>query len=140
MPYSRISDELSLQNGCVVKICCLCLRNYSPLLDILPMIYIKGLLELNSDYEICIGGHEWFLKLKLLLKLVLLHDKTAVIHPSLLQQVIFPNSACDEVATDIVGLSENAPIGCRYAMTLSDYYSEWPQAALTSQVNFCYKN
>ena len=62
------------------------------------------------------------------------HDKTAVTRVSPLQPVPLPNGAWEKLAIDIVGPFNTAAQNCRYAITLIDYYSKWPEVAFTSEV------
>ncbi|XP_041940375.1 uncharacterized protein K02A2.6-like [Alosa sapidissima] len=60
------------------------------------------------------------------------HDKSAVTHTPPLQPVPYPDGAWEKVAIDIVGPFERAPIDCRFAVTLIDYHSKWPEVAFLS--------
>jgi len=40
----------------------------------------------------------------------------------------------EKLAIDIVGPLDNGQMDCRYAITLIDYFSKWPEVAFTSQV------
>ncbi len=56
-------------------------------------------------------------------------QKTAPLIP-----VKFPDKPWSKVAIDIVGPFVRGSSECRYAITLIDYYSKWPEVAFTSQV------
>lgn len=58
-------------------------------------------------------------------------DKSTKVTPAPLQPVPFPDQPWLKLAIDIVGPFERAPHDCRYAITLVDYYSKWPE------VHFC---
>ncbi|KAL2098371.1 hypothetical protein ACEWY4_007578 [Coilia grayii] len=62
------------------------------------------------------------------------HDKTAVVKAAPLTPVSLPDGAWEKLAIDIVGPYLHAPPDCRYAITLVDYYSKWPEVAFTSDV------
>ena len=62
------------------------------------------------------------------------HDKTAITRAAPLQPVPFPIAAWEKLAMDIVGPFHSAPPDCRFAITLVDYYSKWPEVAFTSDV------
>ncbi len=62
------------------------------------------------------------------------HDKTANTHVAPLCPVPTPTMAWEKLAIDVVGPLNNAPQGCRFAMTLIDYYSKWPEIAFASDV------
>ncbi|KAL7879761.1 hypothetical protein SRHO_G00020150 [Serrasalmus rhombeus] len=62
------------------------------------------------------------------------HDKTAITHTAPLHPVPIPTAAWEKVAIDIVGPFHHAVHDCRYAVTLIDYYSKWPEVAFASEV------
>ncbi len=45
-----------------------------------------------------------------------------------------PSAPWDKLSIDIVGPFETAAWNCRYALTLTDYYSKWPEVAFTASV------
>ncbi|KAL1251129.1 hypothetical protein QQF64_018925 [Cirrhinus molitorella] len=57
------------------------------------------------------------------------NDKTAITHPAPLQPVPLPDGPWKKLGLDIVGPFETALPACRYAVTLTDYYSKWPELA-----------
>ncbi|KAL3973851.1 tissue factor pathway inhibitor [Sarotherodon galilaeus] len=59
-------------------------------------------------------------------------DKMAKTAPAPLQLVQFPDGPFQHVAVDIVGPFDRGPQDCRFAITLVDYFSKWPEVALTS--------
>lgn len=63
-----------------------------------------------------------------------LNDKTAKPRPAPLQPVPLPDGPWQKVAMDIVGPFEFAPPACRYAVTLIDYYSKWPEVAFSQTI------
>ena len=63
------------------------------------------------------------------------NDKSAVTHNAPLQPVPLPAAAWEKVGIDIVGPFENAPRDCRFAITLVDYYSKWPEVSFVSHVD-----
>lgn len=63
------------------------------------------------------------------------HDKTAIVKVAPLNPVRLPDGAWEKLAVDIVGPYYRASPDCRYAITLVDYYSKWPEVAFASEVN-----
>nr|XP_055067975.1 uncharacterized protein K02A2.6-like [Misgurnus anguillicaudatus] len=62
-------------------------------------------------------------------------DKTAKLNSAPLQPVPFPAEPWRKVAMDVVGPFESATWDCRYALTLIDYHSKWPEVAFVSSVS-----
>ena len=62
------------------------------------------------------------------------HDKSAVTHTTPLQPVPYPEGAWEKVAIDVVGPFDKAPIDCRFAITLIDYHSKWPELTFVPHV------
>ena len=62
------------------------------------------------------------------------NDKTAMPRPAPLQPVTLPDRPWQKLAMDIVGPFETATWDCRYAITLIDYYSKWPEVAFTANI------
>ncbi len=60
------------------------------------------------------------------------NDKTQVTHPAPLQPVQFPEGPWKKLGLDVVGPFETATPACRYAITLKDYHSKWPELAFAS--------
>lgn len=58
-------------------------------------------------------------------------DKSAKTSPTPLQPVPLPERPWSKVGIDVVGPFERAEPACRYAITLVDYFSKWPE------VQFC---
>lgn len=63
------------------------------------------------------------------------HNKSAKTHTPPLQPVPLPAAPWQKVGLDIVGPFELGTWDCRYALTLVDYYSKWPEIAFTSNVS-----
>lgn len=61
-------------------------------------------------------------------------DKTANTAPPPLIPVDLPNGPWEKVGIDITGPFECAKWDCRYAITLIDYYSKWPEVAFAPTV------
>ena len=57
------------------------------------------------------------------------HDKSARVRTGPMQPVSLPTSSWKKLAIDIVGPDNTAPRDCRFAITLIDYYSKWPEVA-----------
>lgn len=62
------------------------------------------------------------------------NDKSVKQTKAPMQPVQLPESPWSKVGIDIVGPFERAPMDCKYAITLVDYYSKWPVMCFTSQV------
>ncbi|KAJ8373726.1 hypothetical protein SKAU_G00043060 [Synaphobranchus kaupii] len=62
------------------------------------------------------------------------NDKTANPRPGPLQPVPLPEGPWQKVAMDIVGPFDTAAAACRYAITMTDYYSKWPEVAFTRDI------
>ncbi|KAJ8336764.1 hypothetical protein SKAU_G00379840 [Synaphobranchus kaupii] len=62
------------------------------------------------------------------------NDKTANPRPGPLQPVPLPEGPWQKVAMDIVGPFDTAAAACRYAITMTDYYSKWPEVAFTRHI------
>lgn len=58
-------------------------------------------------------------------------DKTARTSPAPLQPVEFPGGLFQHVTVDIIGPFECGAYDCRFAITLTDYFSKWPEVAFT---------
>lgn len=58
--------------------------------------------------------------------------KTASTSPAPMQPVQFPAGLFQHVAVDIVGSFEHEAYDCRFAITLIDYFSKWPEVAFTN--------
>ena len=62
------------------------------------------------------------------------NDKSAKTHFAPLKPVSYPDKPWTKLAMDIVGPFEMAKNECRFAITLIDYNSKWPEVAFTSSV------
>lgn len=63
------------------------------------------------------------------------NDKSTVTHNAPLQSVPLPAAAWEKVSVDIVGPFKIAPADCRFAITLADYYSKWPEVAFAPRAD-----
>lgn len=61
-------------------------------------------------------------------------DKNAKASAVQLQPVPLTSASCEKLEIDIVGPFETAVWDCQYALTLTDYYSKWPEGAFTASV------
>lgn len=59
------------------------------------------------------------------------NDKTAHTNPAPLQPVPLPDGPWKKLGLDIVGPFDTAIPACRYVITLTDYYSKWPELAFS---------
>ena len=62
------------------------------------------------------------------------NDKSAKPFVAPMKPVQFPNTAWTKLAMDIVGPFELGTSACKYAITLVDYFSKWPEVAFVSSV------
>ena len=63
------------------------------------------------------------------------NDKSTVTHDAPLQPVPLPSAAWEKVSVDIVGPFEIAPPDCRFAITMVDYYSKWPEVVFAPRAD-----
>lgn len=61
-------------------------------------------------------------------------DKSAKVFEAPLQPVPLPEGPWKKLGMDIVGPFDSATYNCRFAITLTDYYSKWPEVAFASSV------
>lgn len=61
------------------------------------------------------------------------NDKSAVTHNAPLHPIPLPVAAWEKVGIDIVG--PFAPKHCRFAVTLVDFYSKWPEVAFVTHID-----
>lgn len=61
-------------------------------------------------------------------------DKSAKPVFAPLQPVPWPTNPWEKLGIDIVGPLEHAPYDCRFAITLIDYHSKWPEVCFTNTV------
>lgn len=62
------------------------------------------------------------------------NDKSVKGRVAPLMPVEYPKCAWDKVGIDIVGPFEKGPNQCRYAITMIDYFSKWPEVCFTPTV------
>lgn len=63
------------------------------------------------------------------------NDKTTTTHDAPLQPVPLPSAAWEKVSVDIIGPFEKAPPDCRFAISMVDYFSKWPEVAFAPRVD-----
>lgn len=137
-PYFRLRDEFSVQNDYVFRGCRL----------VVPLSLRNTLVNLAHE------GHQGIVRTKQRLRdlywwprmdeqvnqqvkvcqLCQSCDKTATPAAAPLQPVPFPSQPWEKLAVDIVGPMETAPWDCRYAITLTDYHSKWPEVAFGATI------
>ncbi len=61
-------------------------------------------------------------------------DKSAKTFTAPMQPVEFPKGPFQHVAIDIVGPFEKGVTDCKFAITLIDYFSKWPEGGFASSV------
>ncbi|XP_061467536.1 cyclic nucleotide-binding domain-containing protein 1 [Rhineura floridana] len=137
LPFFKICDELSLHNGLVI---CGTHRLIAP-----PGLQAKLIQLAHETHQGIVRTKQrlcdlyWWPGMDKQVEDTIKscvtcqhHDKTAITHVPPLQPVPLPDSAWEKLAIDIVGPFKRAPADCRYAITLIDYFSEWPEVAFTS--------
>jgi transposase InsO family protein len=62
-------------------------------------------------------------------------DKSAKTFTAPMQPVARPSGPWKKVAIDIVGPMDYLPAHCRYAFTLVDYFSRWPEVGFSSDIS-----
>ena len=137
-PFYRFKDELCVCDQIIM-------RNDKVLI---PQVLKKLLLELAHE------NHQGMTRTKQLLRMIYwwpgmdkqvedlikaclvcqFNDKSVKQTHAPLQPVKFPERPWEKVAIDIVGPFERATNDCRYAITLVDYNSKWPEVGFTSKV------
>lgn len=60
-------------------------------------------------------------------------DKSAKTTVTPLQPIPLPGRPWQKLAIDIIGPIKKAPQGCRYAITLVDYFSKWPEVKFSRE-------
>lgn len=140
--YYLIRDELTVMDDLVI-------RGTHRL--IVPQVMRKKMIELSHE------SHQGIVRTKQRLREMVLHwwpkmdlqteayikhcsicsqhDKTSVTHTAPLTPVPLPDAAFEKVSVDIVGPFDVAPRDCRYAITLIDYYSKWPEVAFCAKAD-----
>ncbi|XP_064477798.1 uncharacterized protein K02A2.6-like [Ornithodoros turicata] len=61
-------------------------------------------------------------------------DKSAKTVRAPLCPVLLPDGPWEKIAIDVVGPIESAPLSCRFAITLIDYFSRWPEVCFANTV------
>nr|XP_037276784.1 uncharacterized protein K02A2.6-like [Rhipicephalus microplus] len=61
-------------------------------------------------------------------------DKSAKTVRAPLEPVQWPEKPWEKLGIDIVGPMERAPPECRFAITIIDYHSKWPEVAFVSTI------
>lgn len=92
------------------------------------MTHIKESCTLNKGYVNC--GSGGIISTCLTCQL---NDKSAKTAPAPLQSSV-PDKPWEKVGLDIVGPFENAHAQCRFAVTLIDCHSKWPEVAFSQRV------
>lgn len=138
LPYHKIRDELSVKDNYVLRGSRL----------IVPIILRHTLIMLAHE------GHQgivrtkqrlrdlyWWPKMDSQVQAAIAscvpcqsNDKTACTRPAPLQPVPMPDGPWRKLGLDIVGPFETATPSCKYAITLTDYYSKWPELAFSHTV------
>ncbi|KAJ8018291.1 hypothetical protein HOLleu_43793 [Holothuria leucospilota] len=138
LPYFRIRDSLSIHHDIVFK----------GERVVIPSELVKRIIQFGHE------GHQGIVRTKQRLRQLYWwpnmddvimqtikdctvcqnHDKTARVRTAPMQPVPLPTSSWKKLAIDIVGPDSTAPRDCRFAITLIDYYSKWPEVAFCHQV------
>ncbi|XP_062373408.1 uncharacterized protein LOC134061671 [Sardina pilchardus] len=139
MPYFRIQTELSEHDECIIRGThrVVVPRNVQPKLIQIAHDTHQGIVRTKQRLRELYWWPGMDADVQAAIKSCVTcaqHDKTAVVRASPLNPVRLPDSAWEKLAIDIVGPYHRAPPDCRYAITLVDYYSKWPEVAFTSEV------
>ena len=62
------------------------------------------------------------------------NDKSVKHQYAPLKPVSYPEQPWQKLSMDIVGPFESGSVDCRFAITLTDYYSKWPEVCFTANV------
>lgn len=138
-PFFRVQNELSLQNDCVMRGTgrLLVPGSLQPKLISLAHDTHQGIVRTKQRLREVYWWPGMDAQVEAAIKACVTcqsHDKSAVTRTSPLQPVPYPTGAWEKLAIDVVGPFEKAPLDCRFAITLIDYYSKWPEVAFVSQV------
>lgn len=137
-PYYKLRHELSVQADFVFRVTRL----------VVPGVLCESLVRIAHE------GHQGMVRTKQHLREIYLWpkmdtfvadkmyacqlslslDKTAKTSAVTLQPVPLPSAPWEKLAIDIISPFETAVWDCRYALTLTDYYSKWPEVAFTASV------
>lgn len=63
-----------------------------------------------------------------------MNDKSGMTRKGPLNPVPFPSKPWEKLGLDIVGPDMSVPENCRYAITMIDYYSKWPEVGFVTRV------
>ncbi|KAK7912339.1 hypothetical protein WMY93_012550 [Mugilogobius chulae] len=139
-PYFPMRHELSVMNECIIR---------GPHRLLVPESLQKRLIVIAHETHQGIVRTKqrlrelyWWPKMDLQIETFIKNcstckpnDKTSVTHDAPLQPVPLPASAWEKVSVDIIGPFETAPSDCRFAISLVDYFSKWPEVAFASRVD-----
>ena len=138
LPYFPVRDELTVHNGIIFR----------DSRVVVPSTLQSQIVDISHE------GHQGVVRTKQRLrqlywwpkmdKLVYekikncvtcqLHDKSAKPRTAPMQPVSLPSRPWQKVTIDIVGPNNSVPYTSRFAITLIDYYSKWPEVAFASTV------
>ena len=62
------------------------------------------------------------------------NDKSVKHEYAPLKPVPYPDNPWDKISMDVIGPFERGPHDCKFAITVMDYYSKWPEICFTSNV------
>ncbi|KAK7909818.1 hypothetical protein WMY93_014502 [Mugilogobius chulae] len=139
-PYFPMRHELSVMNECIIR---------GPHRLLVPESLQKRLIVIAHETHQGIVRTKqrlrelyWWPKMDLQIETFIKNcstckqnDKTSVTHDAPLQPVPLPAFAWEKVSVDIIGPFETAPSDCRFAISLVDYFSKWPEVAFASRVD-----
>ena len=138
-PYFPIRHELAVMNDCIVRGTH---RLLAPESLQTRLIFIghethQGIVRTKQ----CLRELYWWPKMDSQIETVIRNcstcrqnDKSTVTHDAPLQPVPSPAAAWEKVSVGIIGPFETAPPDCRFAISLVDYFSKWPEVAFASRV------
>ncbi|KAK7877730.1 hypothetical protein WMY93_030544 [Mugilogobius chulae] len=139
-PYFPMRHELSVMNECIIR---------GPHRLLVPESLQKRLIVIAHETHQGIVRTKqrlrelyWWPKMDLQIETFIKNcstckqnDKTSVTHDAPLQPVPLPAAAWEKVSVDIIGPFETAPSDCRFAISLVDNFSKWPEVAFASRVD-----
>nr|XP_055032791.1 uncharacterized protein K02A2.6-like [Misgurnus anguillicaudatus] len=138
-PYFATRDELSVQDAIIYR---------GPHRQLVPVALRKQLVDLaHETHQGVVRTKQrlrdlyWWPGMDMLVQDSIsacvtcqMNDKSAKTHAAPLQPVSLPDGPWQKVGIDIVGPFESANWDCRYAVTLIDYYTKWPEVAFTHSI------
>ncbi|KAF7647901.1 hypothetical protein LDENG_00165050 [Lucifuga dentata] len=133
-PYYKIRDELSVKDSYIFRSTRLLVPvSVSHTLIALAHESHQGMVCTKQRLHDLYWWHKWTHRFKPVFQRVSCqtNDKMAFTDPVPLQPVQLPDGPWKKLGLDVVGPFETAIPSCRYAITMTDYYSKWPELAFS---------